>query len=226
LLENIDFQQDIGQQCAELLPHFLPRAGISIDYAPTLTVWLEQVVSTPLDDATLALSEISNSKRLNELAFDFALDHLDIEALNRFMQSLAPLPLQAVSSPGFSGLLTGVIDLVFEYQGRYYLADYKTNLLGGNLEDYRPENLQQTMLDRRYDLQALLYALALHRLLGVRLPDYDYEQHFGGCYYLFLRAMRPQHGCRFGVHFDRPGIETMQQLDQLMHYSALDETKA
>ena len=226
LLENIDFQQDIGQQCAELLPHFLPRAGISIDYAPTLTVWLEQVVSTPLDDATLALNEISNSKRLNELAFDFALDHLDIEALNRFMQSLAPLPLQAVSSAGFSGLLTGVIDLVFEYQGRYYLADYKTNLLGGNLEDYRPENLQQAMLDRRYDLQALLYALALHRLLGVRLPDYDYEQHFGGCYYLFLRAMRPQHGCRFGVHFDRPGIETMQQLDQLMHYSALDETKA
>ena len=135
------------------------------------------------------------------------------------MQSLSPLPLQAVSSPEFCGLITGVIDLVFEYQGRYYLADYKTNLLGRRLEDYRPENLQQAMLGRRYDLQALLYAVALHRLLAVRLPDYHYEQHFGGCYYLFLRAMRPRHGNRFGVHFDRPEEKTIQQLDQLMKFS-------
>ena len=167
----------------------------------------------------MALTNISNRQRLNELAFDFALDNLNIEALNQFMQSLSPQPLQAVSSPEFCGLITGVIDLVFEYQGRYYLADYKTNLLGSSLEDYHPENLQQAMLGRRYDLQALLYALALHRLLAVRLPDYDYQQHFGGCYYLFLRAMRPGHGDRFGVHFDRPEQNTIQRLDQLMQFS-------
>ena len=169
----------------------------------------------------MALNEISNRQRLNELDFDFALDHLDIDALNQFMQSLSPLPLQAVSNPEFGGLITGVIDLVFEYQGRYYLADYKSNFLGSSLQDYRPENLQQAMLGRRYDLQALLYAVALHRLLAVRLPDYAYEQHFGGCYYLFLRAIRPQHGNRFGVHFDRPQQKTIQRLDQLMKFSPL-----
>ena len=219
LLENIDFQQDIRQQCIRLLPRFLPLAGISAEHGPALSAWLEQIVSTPLDGAAMALTNISNRQRLNELAFDFALDNLNIEALNQFMQSLSPLPLQAVSSPEFCGLITGVIDLVFEYQGRYYLADYKTNLLGSSLEDYHPENLQQAMLGRRYDLQALLYALALHRLLAVRLPDYDYQQHFGGCYYLFLRAMRPRHGDRFGVHFDRPEQKTIQQLDQLMQFS-------
>jgi exodeoxyribonuclease V beta subunit len=219
LLENIDFQQDIQKQCNQLLPRFLPLAGFSVEHETTLTAWLEQILSTPLDGAALVLTNISNRQRLNELAFDFALDHLHIGALNQFMQSLSPLPLQAVSSPEFCGLITGVIDLVFEYQGRYYLADYKTNLLGRRLEDYRPENLQQAMLGRRYDLQALLYAVALHRLLAVRLPDYHYEQHFGGCYYLFLRAMRPQHSNRFGVHFDRPEEKTIQQLDQLMKFS-------
>jgi len=221
LLENIDFQRDIRKQCSQLFPRLLPLAGISLEHEPTLTAWLEQIVSTPLDGGAMTLSNISNQQRLNELAFDFALDHLSIDALNQFMQSLSPLPLQPVSSPEFRGLITGVIDLVFEYQGRYYLADYKSNLLGSNLEDYRPENLQQAMLDRRYDLQALLYAVALHRLLAIRLPDYDYEQHFGGCYYLFLRAMRPQHGKHYGIHFDRPALKIIQQLDQLMKFTPL-----
>jgi exodeoxyribonuclease V beta subunit len=78
------------------------------------------------------------------------------------------------------------------------------------------------MLSRRYDLQALLYAVALHRMLAVRLPDYDYARHFGGCYYLFLRAMRPRHGNRFGVHFDRPEQKTIQQLDRLMKFTPLE----
>ena len=226
LLENIDFQQNIPQQCTQLLPRLLPLAGISLEYEPTLVAWLEQIVSTPLDGTAMTLSNISNRQRLNELAFDFALDHLNIDALNQFMQSLSPLPLQAVSSPAFCGLITGVIDLVFEYQGRYYLTDYKSNFLGSNLEDYRPENLQQAMLGRRYDLQALLYAVALHRLLAIRLPDYDYAQHFGGCYYLFLRAMRPQHGSRYGIHFDRPELKTIQQLDQLMKFTPLESVHA
>jgi len=226
LLENIDFQQDIHQQCTQLFPRLLPLAGISPEHEPTLIAWLEQIVSTPLDGAAMTLSNISNRQRLNELAFDFALDHLNIDALNQFMQSLSPLPLQAVSSPEFCGLITGVIDLVFEYQGRYYLADYKSNLLGSNLENYRPENLQQAMLGRRYDLQALLYAVALHRLLAIRLSNYDYEKHFGGCYYLFLRAMRPQHGRHYGIHFDRPGLKTIQQLDQLMKFTPLESVDA
>jgi exodeoxyribonuclease V beta subunit len=221
LLENLDFRQDIRQQCNQLLPRFLPRAGISLEHETTLALWLEQIVATPLDGAAMALSRISNHQRLNELSFDFALDHLHIEGLNKLLQSLSPCPLQTVSSPEFRGLITGVIDLVFEYQGRYYLADYKSNFLGSSLEDYRPDNLQQAMLDRRYDLQALLYAVALHRLLAVRLPDYDYEQHFGGCYYLFLRALRPQHGNRFGVHFDRPEQKTINQLDRLMKFTPL-----
>ena len=60
------------------------------------------------------------------------------------------------------------------------------------------------MLERRYDLQSLLYSVALHRFLEQRLSDYSFEQHYGGAYYLFLRGLRPQHGNRYGVHFERP----------------------
>ncbi|MDH3632332.1 MAG: PD-(D/E)XK nuclease family protein, partial [Gammaproteobacteria bacterium] len=222
LLENLDFQQHSGQQCRQLFPRYLPRSGLAAEHEQTLVMWLEQVRLTPLDEAGMTLSDLANKHRLNELSFDFALDHLDIEALNQFMQSLSPKPLKALSSPEFHGLMTGVIDLVFVHQGRYYIADYKSNFLGTRLEDYDPEKLQLAMLDRRYDLQSLLYSLALHRFLQQRLHDYNFEQHFGGAYYLFLRAMRPQHSIRYGVHFDRPTEPTIVALDQLMSFTPLE----
>ena len=78
------------------------------------------------------------------------------------------------------------------------------------------------MLDRRYDLQSLIYSVALHRYLGLRLRDYDYECHFGGSYYLFLRALRPQSGPRYGVHFERPPEDRLGALEQLLAFTPLD----
>jgi exodeoxyribonuclease V beta subunit len=219
LLENIDFEGDIDAQCQPLFNRFLAQAGLSSEHQQTLVRWLKYILQTPLDDTSFTLSHISNHRRLNELSFDFALDHLDLAALNRFMQARVEQPLQLLTGADFRGLITGVIDLVFVYQDRYYLADYKSNLLGGELQDYTPEKLQQAMLDRRYDLQSLIYALALHRLLKQRLPDYDYQQHFGGSYYLFLRAMRPDHGPRYGVHFERPQQAVIEEFDELFHFT-------
>ena len=72
------------------------------------------------------------------------------------------------------------------------------------------------MYDRRYDLQQLIYAIALHRYLRQRLPDYRYAQHFGGSFYLFLRAMRPASGTSFGVHFERPPEAQILALEALL----------
>jgi exodeoxyribonuclease V beta subunit len=219
LLENLDFQADIHAQCTPLFTRLLPLAGLADEYRQTLINWLEFILQTPLDAATLKLDAIANRQRLNELSFDFALDCLDIGALNQFMQSRSQQPLQALTSTDFRGLITGIIDLVFEYRGRYYLADYKSNFLGNQLQDYAPDKLAQAMLDRRYDLQSLIYSLALHRLLGQRLPDYDFEKHFGGNYYLFLRAMRPTHGTDYGVYFDRPERDSIEAFDALFGFT-------
>jgi exodeoxyribonuclease V beta subunit len=224
LLENLDFEVDIATQCPPLFARFLAQAGLSREHQQPLTDWLSNILQTPLNGAGLTLNRIANRHRLNELTFDFALDHLDLNALNRFMQARVDQPLQALNGADFRGLITGVIDLVFEYEGRYYLADYKSNLLGGELVDYTPAKLDQAMLDRRYDLQSLIYALALHRLLAQRLPDYDYQQHFGGSYYLFLRAMRPDQGCRYGIHFERPEFADLEAFNDLFHFTAPQET--
>jgi exodeoxyribonuclease V beta subunit len=111
-------------------------------------------------------------------------------------------------------MITGIIDLVFEHEGRYYIADYKSNLLGTQLEDYTPDKLRKAILDRRYDLQYLLYVLALHRYLRQRVRGYDYSQHMGGVYYLFLRGMRPASGPRYGVYHELPARELIERLDQ------------
>jgi len=220
VLEHLDFSDDIQTQCDELLPRFAPRFGLdSIDYQRTLCEWLKILVVSPLNDDGLTLSALSSRQRLNELSFDFALDSLSIDKLNDLLAHISAPGLAPVDVENFRGMITGVIDLVFEYQGKYYLADYKSNYLGANLQDYSPDKLERAMLDRRYDLQYLLYSIALHRYLSQRIPDYSYERHFGGVYYLFIRAMRPQQGSLYGVYFDLPDYSDLNALDALMAVS-------
>ena len=104
------------------------------------------------------------------------------------------------------GMLTGFIDLVFQHDGRYWVLDYKSN----GLPNYAPDTLNQAVLDKRYDVQYVLYLLALHRLLSSRLPDYNYDRHVGGAVYLFLRGL---HSEGAGVHHIKPPLSLIQQLD-------------
>jgi len=78
--------------------------------------------------------------------------------------------------------------------------------------------------ERRYDLQYLLYTLALDRYLRRRLSGYHYHRHFGGVYYLFLRGMRPETGPTCGVYFDRPAVDLIEALDGQVFSNALRET--
>ncbi|MCX2958513.1 MAG: hypothetical protein N6V49_06970, partial [Serratia symbiotica] len=78
------------------------------------------------------------------------------------------------------GMLKGFIDLVFCWQDKYYLLDYKSNWLGEDSSAYTRPAMERAMAEHRYDLQYQLYTLALHRYLRHRLADYDYQRHFGG----------------------------------------------
>ena len=113
-------------------------------------------------------------------------------------------------------MLKGFIDLVCCYHGRYFLLDYKSNYLGDHLHDYAPDKLAAAITKSRYDLQYSLYSLALHRYLRSRLPEYDYEQHFGGVAYWFLRGVNDKGQ---GIHLDRLPQADIEALDQLFHHS-------
>ena len=70
------------------------------------------------------------------------------------------------------------------------------------------------MRDHRYDLQYQIYALALQRFLRSRIPNYDYETHFGGVYYLFLRGI--QAGSDSGIFHAKPSQALLEELDLLI----------
>jgi exodeoxyribonuclease V beta subunit len=111
-----------------------------------------------------------------------------------------------------NGKLKGFMDLVFEHEGRYYIADYKSNWLGADDAAYTAERIRAQILRSRYDLQYVLYLLALHRLLKTRLADYDYDTHVGGAVYLFLRGLNAP---TQGVFVERVPREMMERLDEL-----------
>jgi exodeoxyribonuclease V beta subunit len=104
------------------------------------------------------------------------------------------------------GYLTGSLDLVIRLPGpgsdapassgppRFAVLDYKTNWLGPpdaplTAGHYRSEAMRAEMLRHHYALQALLYAVALHRFLRWRLPGYDPTVNLAGVVYLFVRGM-------------------------------------
>ena len=97
------------------------------------------------------------------------------------------------------GYLTGSIDAVLRSpDGRFVVVDYKTNWLGPigpagreplTAAHYGPASMTTAMITAHYPLQAVLYAVALHRFLRWRLPGYDPATHLGGVLYLFLRGM-------------------------------------
>jgi exodeoxyribonuclease V beta subunit len=78
---------------------------------------------------------------------------------------------------------------------RYLVVDYKTNWLGPldgpplTVGQYTPSRMVAAMVRAHYPLQALLYAVAVHRLLRWRQPGYDPDRHLGGVLYLFVRGM-------------------------------------
>lgn len=115
---------------------------------------------------------------------------------------------EGIAPERLAGLMTGKIDLTFRHAGKYYLVDWKTN----RCAPYDAAALQAEIARHDYDLQWLVYTLALHRWLRAVLPDYAYARDFGGAYYLFVRGMRDGRG----VHFDRPDERLIDALDALL----------
>ncbi|GAB4336303.1 MAG: exodeoxyribonuclease V subunit beta [Desulfobulbaceae bacterium] len=213
ILEEFDFAGGSGETFRELTEANLRRAGFDPAWTDLVTEWLGAVLDTPLlPEPGIRLREVEKKDRLAEMGFYFALRELDTRRLDRLLREHGCGPLHG-GAERLSGLMRGFIDLVFRVGNRYFLADYKSNLLGPDPADYRPELLQEAMREHHYDLQYLIYTVALHRFLGARLPGYDYDVHFGGVCYLFLRGMGPDHPPGNGIFHDRPEREFIEALD-------------
>mgnify|MGYP003768072895 CR=1 FL=1 len=138
----------------------------------------------------LRLGALAAPRRVAEFEFQFAVERGSLAALRRICAAHggAGVVPETLGDAALNGLMKGYIDLVFEWDGRYHVLDYKTNRLGARLADYRATALDAAMDAHHYRLQALLYSVALHRYLRQRVPDYRAERHLGASWYLFVRA--------------------------------------
>ena len=218
LFELSDFESQDEDDWQGLIVRMLVRYGFDVKWAKVVQTWLKQVLATPLHGFSLA--NISHAKRINELAFYFPA-HL---SCRRLKQQLLPLladhsPLAITLKRGrfadLSGFMRGFIDLVFEHKGKFYIVDYKSNYLGEDKADYHQAKLNQAMIAHDYPLQYLIYSLALHRYLGLRIADYEPKRHLGGVYYLFIRGMQPTWG-QAGVFYDVLDMNMLNALDALV----------
>ncbi|WP_312485804.1 exodeoxyribonuclease V subunit beta [Stutzerimonas nitrititolerans] len=197
------------------------RRGLDAWIEP-LNSWLGSLLTTPLKlegDARVSLAELTVYQP--ELEFWFETQRVDVRQIDALVQRhvLPGVPRPALLPDRLNGMFKGFIDLVFEHQGRYYVVDYKSNWLGEGDAAYTDEAMQATVASHRYDLQYVLYLLALHRQLQLRLPDYDYERHVGGALYLFLRG---SHAPGQGIHRARPPRELIEALDALFKGQMLE----
>lgn len=226
VLERHDFRagEDAMLGLAEqlVLQHGLQQAHVQ-----PLVAGLLDVLATPLDGHGLTLQQLATEQRLNEMEFIFPVDGAQPLTPQRlaatFRQHAAPATspsyaraLAGLDFAALAGFMRGFIDLVFVHEGRWYVVDYKSNRLGTDVAHYAPPRLLGAMAEHHYHLQYTLYTLALHRYLQWRVPGYDYEQHFGGVYYLFLRGMAPEHPAQTGVFFERPSLALIQALGAFM----------
>ena len=185
-----------------------------------LNPWLTRILATPLPliaadsrqplATPLCLQQLQAAQMWAEMDFSLCAGRVSSHALDALIQQHV-LPGQArpgLQTQVMQGMLTGFMDLVVEHDGRFWVLDYKSN----KLPDYQTPQLQASVLDKRYEVQYVLYTLALHRLLKNRLPDYSYEQHMGGAIDVFLRGIDAPNA---GVHALRPAWALINQLDQL-----------
>jgi exodeoxyribonuclease V beta subunit len=210
---------DLVDEMARHLDAQQARHLVAREHRDTLLSGMLAAIRTPLgplaDDRSL--TGFDRAHRLDEPRFELPLAGGDrhgdrppaalarvAELVERHLDERDPLAgyHERLRDPRFAvdlrGYLNGAIDLVLRVgdstrPDRYLVVDHKTNRLGWpdtpNAWHYRPEGLATAMQDGHYPLQALLYAVALHRLLRWRLPGYDPAVHLGGVAYLFLRGM-------------------------------------
>lgn len=224
-LENTDFAQwgrwQAGQPApgeeADILRASLRAEGYAEedldDGVAMLTALVGQTLTVPLPEGG-ALHDLPAEARRAEIEFHFAMQPTAVPALLTLLHAHGLVR----DRHGFGtrrrleGLMTGKIDLTYVRADRWYVLDYKSNRLPG----YDAARLASAMQHSEYDLQALIYTVALHRWLRFRLgAQYDYTRDMGGIRYLFCRGLDARREDSPGLYAHRFDPALVDALDAL-----------
>ena len=221
IFENLDFNasaEEIRRVCAEQLSLY------SLNGSPcaleTVSGMVEKVLQTTLMPAPgfgepFQLCEITRPDRLSELDFTYGLpaDQKKLLLSEEFLRRHGLPNLQAFES-SIARAMNGSIDLLLRKNQRFYIIDWKSNVINYRLENFTGEGLHEEMRQHAYPLQYLVYTCALVEFLRQRLGHFgaeEYEKLFGGIFYLFLRGIDP-HAPGRGIISARPQYQDIETL--------------
>lgn len=210
IFEDLTFHRS-DDEIDDVILDNLDQFGFKEEWFLTVKEWVSESLKHSLGTPQASLSLITDNNLLKEMEFYFPVNELETK---KIWNIIRPNFAQQLSGKSYFGFMKGYIDLIFEWNGKYYILDYKSNFLGNTTSDYGLSALETAIRDAGYDLQYHIYALALHRYLKTRSKKYNYKEHFGGVLYYFLRGINiEQPGS--GVFFQKPGEAVIRTMDQL-----------
>ena len=164
---KLSYHCPIDSHKISLLIHSLLQNTLLKDWQQVIEQTILSILKEPLliDQTFISLSDLTPDQIQQEMEFVF---------------------------PIKEGMMQGFIDLCFEYQGKYYLLDWKTNYLGPDEADYSEEALTTEMNRCKYLLQASIYTTALKKHIHL-FDSRPFAQVFGGAIYYFIRGKRFYH---------------------------------
>ncbi|VFP88586.1 RecBCD enzyme subunit RecB [Buchnera aphidicola (Cinara piceae)] len=178
--------------------------------------WICIFISSSLNKHKLKLNKLKEQEYKKEINFIIPIKkNIDINKFNRIIKNFDKISKKCknIKFKKISGILTGIIDIIFLWKKKYYIIDYKSNWLGPNNSYYTQDNIKMEIIKYRYDIQYQIYSLAMHRFLKKKIKKYSYKTHFGGVFYLFLRAFDDQKNS--GIYFIKPSYLLINNLDNL-----------
>ncbi len=222
IFETIDFASD-NSTISQVVTQTLTKYNIDTIWSDVLTAMVMNVLRVPLQANFVSLSHIQRDKRRHEVEFYYPVERCNSTHLkqlfgqhNLFTMHYAQA-LQKLSFTDISGFMHGYIDMVFEYNKAYYIVDWKSNLLGTSIADYHRSKLTDVIAGHLYFLQYSIYAVAIHRYLQLMLgKTYNYDKHFGGIFYIFVRGVDASCGYEYGIFYDKPDAAFINKLDNLL----------
>ncbi|MCI6938563.1 MAG: UvrD-helicase domain-containing protein [Succinatimonas hippei] len=212
--------------------NLMDRSSLEEDGVISMANWLYEIIHAPIIEQDISLSDLTSQDCACELEFFMPCEQFSMNKFNEICSSFAKeklgnIDLDDLSKSDFDGYMKGSIDLLARFTknecGKYYLIDYKSNHLGSTYQSYSQKELLNRYFESRYDVQTLIYSLAVHRFLLNSDASYDgsenaYDSLVGGAMYLYVRGLSSittDENISYGVLNIKVPYETVMKLDKL-----------
>jgi exodeoxyribonuclease V beta subunit len=190
VLENLDFNantETIYQEVQQQLKSY----QFDEKWQDCLRLQIEKILNTRLWQKGPKLSELNHT--VDEMEFMLPVGSITNKTIGDWL-STHRKTTTLFNQEHLQGYLTGFIDLIFEFKNKFYIIDYKSNYLGKSIDYYTSDNIKDAIEHHYYDLQYLLYSVALVKYLSLKIDDFSYADHFGGIAYIFTRGVNGEVG--------------------------------